>query len=94
MVRLLGPCQRPAGHQRGDLVAGQVGLVPRWRVLPGRDDRVPQPFHVVEQVLAAGLADHLAEQVTKEPDIPAHQRRQLLPVRLPAHCHQRSAANP
>jgi len=64
---------------------GRVGLVSLRRVLPGRDDRVPQPFHVVEQILAAGLADHLAEQVTEKPDVPAHQRGQLLPVRLPGH---------
>ncbi len=60
------------------------GLVPR-RPLPGRDDRAPQPFHVVEQVLAAGLADHLAEQVPEQPDIPAQWDRQLGPVTFPAH---------
>ncbi len=48
----------------------------------------PQPLHVAEQIRPARLADHLAEQVTKEPDVPAHQRGQLLPVGLPAHCGQ------
>ncbi len=85
-----GAVQRPARDQCRDLVAGQVGLVPR-RILPGRDDRAAQPLHVVEQVLAAGFADHLAEQVTEEPDIPAQRDRQLLPVGLPAHCDQPSA---
>ena len=80
----LGTGQRPARHQRRDLVAGQVGLVPR-RLVPGLDDRAAQPFHVVEQVLAAGFADHLTEQVTEEPDIPAQWDGQLGPVAFPAH---------
>ena len=86
----LGAGQRPARHQRRDLVAGQVDLV-SWRLVPGRDDRVAQPFHVVEQVLAARLADHLTEQVTEEPDIPAQGDGQFLAVRFPAHCPQPSA---
>ena len=56
------------------------------------DDRVPQAFHVVEQILAARLADHLAEQVAEEPHILAHQRGQLLPVRLPGHAPSASLA--
>ena len=85
-----GAGQRPARHQRRDLVAGQVGLVPR-RLVPGRDDRAAQPFHVVEQALAARLADHLAEQVAEQPDIPAQWDGQFLAVRFPAHCPQPSA---
>ena len=85
-----GAGQRPARHQRRDLVAGQVGLVPR-RLVPGRDDRAAQPFHVVEQALATGLADHLAEQVAEKPDIPAQRDGQFLAVRFPAHCPQPSA---
>ena len=86
----LGAGQRPARHQRRDLVTGQVGVV-SGRLVPGRDDRTAQPFDVVEQVLAARLADHLTEQVTEEPDIPAQRDGQLLAVRFPAHCAQPSA---
>lgn len=46
----------------------------------GRDDRLAQPFHVVEQILAAGVAQHLAEHVAEQPDVPAHPPGQLLPV--------------
>jgi len=85
-----GASQWPARHQRRDLVAGQVGLVSRWLV-PGGDDRAAQPFHVVEQALAARLADHLAEQVAEEPDIPPQGDGQFLAVRFPGHCPQPSA---
>ena len=81
----LGAGQRPARHHGRDLVAGQVGRV-SGRLLPGRDDRAAQPLGVVEQVLAARLADHLTEQVAKQPDIPAQWDGQFLAVRFPAHC--------
>ena len=45
-----------------------------------RDDRLAQPFHVVEQILSAGVAEHLAEHVAEQPDVPAHPPGQLLPV--------------
>ena len=39
---------------------------------PGGDHRLAQPLDVVEQILAAGLAQHLAEQIAEQPDIAAH----------------------
>src|SRR5262249_62088890 len=46
----------------------------------------------VEQILAARLADILAEHATEKPDVPAHRRGQLLPVRLPGHAPSASLA--
>ena len=51
----------------------------------GRDDGVPEPFDVVEQFLAAGLAERVAEQPAEQPDIAAHRRRHVLTVGVPAH---------
>jgi hypothetical protein len=53
--------------------------------VPGSDDRPPQPFHVIEQLLAARLSQHLAEQVSEQADIPAHRLRHVLTVGVPAH---------
>ena len=58
----------------------------------GGDHRQPQPLDIVEQVLATGLAQHLAKQIAEQPDIPAHRLGHLLPVGIPAHavgvaCH-------
>ena len=61
--------------------AGLPGLLG----VPRGDDGAPQPLHVVEQVLAARLAEHLAEQVAEQADIPAHRRRHVLAVGVPAH---------
>ena len=87
----LGPVQRPAGHQRGDLVPGRVRVraraQPRTRAagLPaaGVDHRVPQPLGVVQQLLAAGFPEHLAQQAAEQPDVAAQRRGQLLPVGIP-----------
>jgi hypothetical protein len=46
---------------------------------------MPQPLHVVEQVLASGLAQYLSEKVAEQTDIPAHRRRYVLTVGVPAH---------
>jgi hypothetical protein len=53
--------------------------------VPRGDDGPPQPLHVVEQVLAARLAEYLAEQVAEQADVPAHRRRHVLAVGVPAH---------
>ena len=56
------PSELPPGEPTsGGAVAG-----------PGRDHRLAQSLDVVEQVLAAGLAQHLAEHVAEQPDIAAH----------------------
>ena len=55
------------------------------QIQPGVDDRAPQPFHVVQQALAAGFAEHLAEQVAEQAYVPAHRRRHVLAVGVPAH---------
>ena len=87
----LGPVQRPAGHQRRDLVPGRVRV--RARAQPGIraaglptagvDNRVPQPLGVVQQLLAAGFAQHLAQQAAEQPHVAAQRRGQLLPVGVP-----------
>jgi hypothetical protein len=75
---LLCPVSGPGPDQRRDRVGG-VGRGRRRAVghPPGVDHRVPQPLHVREQVCAAGLADHLAEDVAKEPHVAAHPLREL-----------------
>ena len=63
--------QRPGGDQGRDLASG---IIPRIGT-PRRDDQVPEMLHVIEQVLAAGLAEHIAEHATEQPDIAAHAKR-------------------
>ena len=58
------------------------------------DHGPPQPLDVVEQALAAGLAEHLAQQVAEQPDIPAHRRRHVLAVGVPAHDARVATARP
>ena len=89
----LGPVQRPAGHQRRDLVPGRIrgrarpspapGSLARPLPAAGVDHRVPQPLGVVQQLLAAGLAQHLAQQAAEQPHVAAQRRGQLLPVGVP-----------
>ena len=68
----LGPAERPAVDQRGDLVVGfRAGRQPRG------DDPMPQILDVIEQVLARLLADDLAEDLAQQPDVSAHGRREL-----------------
>ena len=68
----LGPAERPALHQRGDLVVGfRAGRQPRG------DDPVPQILDVIEQILTCLLADDLAEDLAQQPDVPPHGRREL-----------------
>ncbi len=50
----------------------------------GGDHRVPQPLDVGEQVRPGGLADHLAEHLAEQPDVPAHRLGQLSGIALPA----------
>ena len=69
----------PAGSACGIARAGPQAGPGR-----GRDDRLAQPFHVVEQILAAGFAQHLAEHVAEQPDVTAHPPGQLLPVGVAA----------
>ena len=75
----LGALQRPGGDHVAYVVQGVIRGAAR------RDDGVPQALGVVEQFLAAGLAQHLAEQVAEQADIPAHRRRHVLAVGVPAH---------
>ncbi len=92
----LGPLQRPGGDHLGDLIESTAAPGSRGtgsggtggdggRGQPGVDDRAPQPFHVVQQALAAGFAEHLAEQVAEQAYVPAHRRRHVLAVGVPAH---------
>ena len=50
-------------------------------VAAGLDDRPAQPLDVVEQVLATGFAQHLAEQAAEQPDVaricPGSSRRSV-----------------
>src|SRR5262249_36545665 len=61
-----------------------VGLLPGAAAARG-DSRPAQPLHVIEQVLAVGLADDLAEYVAKQANVPAHRCRHILAVGVPAH---------
>ena len=73
------------GDERHDLVAGRRGL--RRSPVGGRtggDHRVPQPLDVGEQVRPVGLADHLAEHLAEQPDVPAHRLGQLGGIALTA----------
>ncbi len=66
----LGAVQRPPGDQGGDPVPARARAASGvLRRRAGGDDGAPQLLHVVEQVLAAGVADHLAEQVGEQPDV-------------------------
>ena len=59
-----------AGDQGGDPVPARARAASGvLRRRAGGDDGAPQLLHVVEQVLAAGVADHLAEQVGEQPDV-------------------------
>ena len=59
---------------------------------PGRDDRLAEPFHVVEQVLAAGLAQHRTEHVAEQPHVAAHRPGQFLPVGVAGRSPRRPAS--
>ncbi len=79
----LGPVQRPAGHQRRDLVPAPVGARAGSVPAPGLDHRPAQPLGVVQEILAAGLAQHLAQDPAEQPYIAPHRRGQLLAVGIP-----------
>ena len=68
----------PAGSACGS--PSRPGRGQRTVAGPGRDDRLAQSFHVIEQILAAGLAQHRAQHVAEQPDVTAHPPGQLLPV--------------
>jgi hypothetical protein len=50
----------------------------------GLDHRVPEFFDIIQEVLAAGIAQHLAQQAAQQPDVVPHRARHLMPVKVPA----------
>ena len=48
------------------------------------DHRVPELLDVIQEVLAAGVAEHFAQQAAEQPDVVPHRAGHLVPVEVPA----------
>ena len=45
---------------------------------------MPESLHVIQEILAAGVTQHVAQQAAQQPDVVPHRLGHLVPVEIPA----------